>query len=141
MATKTSGRLGASPAVTTQITAIQNVASAATRNVSRGATTLFGVTLDNQKGAGTSAQIWIKLYDSIANSWSPGTTKAKLGFPVEAWAAADNSQALGTYQVMQTVVGVRFEKGISIAASKEAGDSAAAPPDALSPVQAELIHS
>lgn len=139
MATVTSGRLAASPVIQTEITAVPKDATAATRNVSRGPTTLFTVLGDNQKAAAGNTQVWVKLFDTIANSWTPGTTQAVLGFPLEAYTSADDSQALGTYQLMHSATGARFEKGISISVSKEAGDAATA--DAGTDVRVDLTHS
>ena len=110
----------------------------AQRNVSNGPTTLYGVLVDNQQAAASNTQVWVKLYDDISNSWVPGTTKALMGFPIEAWTSADDSQESGTYQVMVSKNGVAFENGISLMVSKEAGDTATA--DAATEVLVELVH-
>jgi len=127
--------------VQTGITELSNAASAAARNVTRGPTTLFTITADNQKTETSNTKVWVKLYDIISNTWTPGTDKAALGFPVEAYvsSADPDNQGAGTYQVMHSRSGVQFEKGISIAGTKEAGDLATAAPGAA--FAAELTHS
>jgi hypothetical protein len=135
----TSARPATSSLIQTQVSALSNAASAEARNVTRGAVTLFTVTVDNQAAAASNTKVWIKLYDDISNSWAPGTTKAKLGFPIEAWTAADGSQAIGTYQVMHSRSGVLFDNGISLAAAQTPGDDATAAP--ATNVLAELTHS
>lgn len=137
----TSGRGGVTVAslLQTQVSEISNAASADSRNISRGPTQLFTVTADNQQAAASNTRVWVKLYDTIANSWAPGTTRALMGFPIEAWTAADDSQGLGTYQVMHSKTGIQFVNGISIAAAKTGGDDATAAPATL--VRAELTHS
>lgn len=141
MATSSSSARGL-PSVSGQLTQVNtpiNTASADTRNVTRGTTTLFAAIADNQQAAAGNTQIWIKLYDDVSNTWTPGTTLAYLGFPVEAWTSADDQQADGTYQVMTIRPGLLFEKGISVAATKEAGDLATNPP--ATDAHLELVHS
>ncbi len=135
----TSARPAASRLVQTQAAVLSNTASFDHRNITRGPVTLFTVTADNQKAAAGNTKVWVKLYDNISNTWTPGTTKAKLGFPVEAYTSADDNQAIGTYQVMHSRTGILFEKGISIAGTKEGGDLATAAPG--TDFLAELTHS
>lgn len=128
-----------SPTLQTNITEIGNTASQTARNVTRGATSLFGIVVDNQQAAASNVQVFIKLYDDISNTWTPGTTKAAFGFPIEAWTSADNSQALGTYQVAFSRTGMSFDNGISVAAAEEAGDTATTAPTPT--LLAEFLHS
>ncbi len=123
----------------TQVLIATNTAANATRNITAGPTTLFTVLADNQKAAASNTKVWVKLYDDISDGWTPGTTQASLGFPLTAYTSADDDQFTGTYQLMHTSTGLRFENGISVAASKEAGDLATAAP--ATDVGVQFTHS
>ena len=116
--------------VQTRIGAPSNQASAESRNVTKGAATLYGVIVDNQLTATGNTKSWIKLYDKTDQGWTPGSDASLLGFPVEQWTAADDSQMIGTVQACFIPEGFPVEKGLSIAASQEAGDSATTAPGA-----------
>lgn len=127
------------PLVQTKVLVLENTATNQTRNITAGPSTLFTVLADNQQAAASNTKVWVKLYDDISDGWTPGTTQAVIGFPIAAWTAADDSQFKGTYQLMHTSTGLRFEKGISAAASQEAGDEATAAP--ATDVGVEFTHS
>lgn len=111
----------------TIITGVENVASAAARNVSEGPTDLLGVELDNLVASGSAN--WLKLYDDATSAWTPGTTKPVFIMPVKAYAAAGAERATG-FATAYCFEGYSFNEGISTAASKENGDTATAAPDA-----------
>ena len=68
----------------------------AQRNVVRTPTTVYGILVDNQKAEVSNTKVWVKVYDGVSDSWNPGTTIAIMGFPIEAWPSADDSQLKGT---------------------------------------------
>jgi hypothetical protein len=121
--------------VLTAITDVENVASAAARNVTEGPADLFAIELDNLVVSGSAN--WLKLYDDATSSWTPGTTKPVFIMPVPVYAAANGGRATG-FATAYCIDGYPFDEGVSTAASKENGDTATAAPDASFNVR--LIH-
>ncbi len=123
-------RLGARDVgpLVTQILIIPSTATAATRNVTNGPGTLHTIIVDNQKAAASNTKIWIKIYDVTSQGWTPGTTLPIIIFPIAAWTAADDSQLIGTYQVMTIPGGMPFENGLSISATEVDGDPVGSDP-------------
>lgn len=112
----------------TQILVLTSTASAATRNITNGPGTLHAIIVDNQKAAASNTKIWIKIYDVTSQGWAPGTTLPIIIFPIEQWTAADDSQEIGTYQVMIIPGGLPFENGLSISATEVDGDAVGSDP-------------
>lgn len=130
------------PLTQTKVLILENTATNQTRNITAGPSTLFTVLADNLSSAvASNTKVWVKLTDDISDGWSPGTTKALLGFPVAARTVSSDvtMQFLGDYQLLHIGAGLQFENGISAFASKEAGDLATNPPG--TDVGVQLTHS
>lgn len=136
---KSAGRLVRTRQIQTQVTEISNVASNASRNVTKGPTIIFAIVGDNQKAAASNTRVHLKIYDKTGDDWAPGTTQAIMGFPIEAWTSPDDAQFIGTSAMWIIPDGLPIENGVSIAVAKEFGDDATTAP--ATAVQAELVHS
>ena len=126
-------------AVLTQIKGVLSTEAAANRNVTNGPGILHAVIVDNQEDSTGNAKVWIKIYDVTSQGWKPGTTLPIIIFPIVVWTAADNSQGLGTYQVLIIPGGMPFENGLSISVSTLDGDDAGA--NSTTEVDVELVYT
>ena len=133
--------VGRTQQVQTQVTGVTNVKSAAARNVTKGPTTLYAIVADNQEDEDSNVQIFVKVYDITTEGWVPANDQGIIGFPMEQYVSTNdpNNQFASTYIVCIIPEGLPIENGISVAASKEAGDDVTTAP--VTEIQVEFVHS
>lgn len=113
--------------VIVEMTEVTNAAELLNTDLRNGETKVFEVHLDNSIFT-SGIKAWVKFYDTIDTTFTGGTTQPIMILPVPIETSGDGNPVTGIL-AMFCEDGLEFEKGVSILASKEDGDTMTNPPD------------